>query len=65
MDATIQRLHVPQLCKCESHISGTFVSELFDFTFHSHQELTSALTRWNQSQVNSQCWVYSLIKIER
>ena len=54
----IERLHVPQLCECDSH-KKEFNKGVINCEFSSFKDMMESVIKWNTSQ---NCWVYRLLK---
>jgi hypothetical protein len=62
--ATIQRVHVPELCKCQHHLK-TFGSAEFKLdNAYTHKDIVDRLIGWNAQQGLNPCWIYNIIKVE-
>jgi hypothetical protein len=59
--ATVNQLHVPQLCKCVHHQPGVFTCSKQEVRFQSHREMVETLARWTVQQGANACWVYQVV----
>lgn len=61
--ATIRQMHVPQLCKCQYHKAGVFTCSDTEREFASHKEMVETLAKYQRTQGNDPCWMYTIVKV--
>jgi hypothetical protein len=62
--ATIQRVHVPELCQCHAHLKTFDRAEFKLDTAHTYKDIVDRVIGWTAQQGLNPCWLYTIIKVE-